>query len=292
MSTSQWQDEFFTSLRFRSSQTVERARSALNMFNASGIEINEQCMEVFFLHRCNTVLPSTAITDVAYLKSYLRFLVRRGYVDLNIDRATEHYSVVRPRTPLVSPKVDPDVKKLLTSLRPRKRSGRLWRQWLRDKAILSLLFYSGARRGEATLLTREMVADDVVKIIGKGNKERLLFIHPHTREQIQRYIEARTDQNDHLFVQHSRAGEGSTLSGVGIWGVVKRAAEAAGIDAHPHTLRHAFARNMLASNMNLNDLQDLMGHASPATTKMVYGRFDEAGLTAKVQQVWAKAVNG
>lgn len=279
-------DAYLKTLVARSKTTCERVRYALQAFKQSEIEVNEQALERFFLWRCETVKTSTAITDVAELKGFLRFLHRRDIVSINLDCADEYYQHVRPRMHATSPEIDPHVDSLLQALRPRKLTGATYRSWLRDKALISLLLYSGLRRSEAASLTSDQVEDDELVVQGKGGKERIIFIHPHTRERLTQYLATRTDDNPRLFVSHARGKEGQPLSLRGMSWVIRQRANEKGIDAHPHTLRHAYARRMLTNNVPLHITQELLGHASPNTTKQIYGRMSNETLRKEVSMGW------
>ena len=125
-----------------------------------------------------------------------------------------------------------------------------------------------------------------MRIIGKGNKERVVFLHPHTQGCIAAYLAERVDHSEELFVKHTKEHEGEPLNTKALAYVVSSTAKRAGIDAHTHSFRHAYARTNLENGMRLEELQDLMGHASPATTKMIYGRFSIEHLESAAQRAW------
>lgn len=143
---------------------------------------------------------------------------------------------------------------------------------LRDRAMLELMYASGLRVTElVTLKTYHVgLAEGVLRVMGKGGKERLVPFGEVAAEWLERYLsEARAgilagQQTDDLFV--TRRGAGMTRAM--FWVVVKKHAHAAGITValSPHTLRHAFATHLLNHGADLRVVQLLLGHADISTT--------------------------
>jgi integrase/recombinase XerD len=147
---------------------------------------------------------------------------------------------------------------------------------LRDRAMLELMYASGLRVSELMQLKTLHVSlnDGVLRILGKGNKERLVPFGQEAREWLERYLqEARPAllgprQTDALFVTSSGPKPGTAMSRVMFWNLVKRYAVQAGITTplSPHTLRHAFATHLLNHGADLRAVQMLLGHADISTT--------------------------
>lgn len=147
---------------------------------------------------------------------------------------------------------------------------------LRDRAMLELMYASGLRVSELVNLKTLHVAlnEGVLRIMGKGSKERLVPFGEEAREWLQRYIaQARPAmlgqrQTDDLFVTTSGSTPGTAMSRVMFWSLVKRYAIESGITAplSPHTLRHAFATHLLNHGADLRAVQMLLGHADISTT--------------------------
>lgn len=143
---------------------------------------------------------------------------------------------------------------------------------LRDRAMLELLYASGLRVSELVGLKTFHLSlnDGVLRIMGKGSKERLVPFGQVAREWIVNYMaEARPailggQQTDDLFV----TGHGKGMSRVMFWMLVKKYAQLAGIHSplSPHTLRHAFATHLLNHGADLRAVQMLLGHADISTT--------------------------
>ena len=143
---------------------------------------------------------------------------------------------------------------------------------LRDRAMLELMYASGLRVSELVALTvlELSLNDGILRVRGKGNKERLVPFGGEARRWIERYLaDARPPilagrQSPDLFVTARGAG----MTRVMFWIVVKKHATAAGIHAplSPHTLRHAFATHLLNHGADLRAVQLLLGHADISTT--------------------------
>ena len=147
---------------------------------------------------------------------------------------------------------------------------------LRDRAMLELMYASGLRVSELVSLKTLHVSlnEGVLRIMGKGSKERLVPFGEEAREWLQRYMgQARPAmlgqrQTEDLFVTTSGSTPGTAMSRVMFWSLVKRYALQAGITAplSPHTLRHAFATHLLNHGADLRAVQMLLGHADISTT--------------------------
>ncbi|HEY1091522.1 MAG TPA: site-specific tyrosine recombinase XerD [Burkholderiaceae bacterium] len=147
---------------------------------------------------------------------------------------------------------------------------------VRDRTMLELMYASGLRVSELVGLKTFNVSlsEHVLRVFGKGNKERLVPFGEVASDWLQRYLqEARPallgeKQTDDLFVtfRGSRAGEAMTR--MMFWMIVKKYALVAGITAplSPHTLRHAFATHLLNHGADLRAVQMLLGHADISTT--------------------------
>ena len=145
---------------------------------------------------------------------------------------------------------------------------------LRDRAMLEVLYATGLRVSELVELTLLEVncSVGVVRIVGKGNKERLVPLGEQAVEWLERYIDqARPDLLkqrvcDALFVTARGAG----MSRQAFWYLIKKHAVTAGIEQHlsPHTLRHAFATHLINHGADLRSVQMLLGHSDLSTTQI------------------------
>ena len=152
---------------------------------------------------------------------------------------------------------------------------------LRDVALLELLYAGGLRASEAAVLDVSGVHRElqIVRVMGKGSKERIIPIGGPALRALERYLDdLRPDlvkePTDKVFL--SRTGQ--PITRVVVWQIVKRHAEKAGLDdVHPHTLRHSFATHLLAGGADLRVVQERLGHSNIATTE-VYTHVDRSRL--------------
>lgn len=148
---------------------------------------------------------------------------------------------------------------------------------LRDAALLELLYATGARVSEAVGLAVDDIDLDrelpVVRLFGKGRKERLVPLGHYAREAVGAYLvrarpalAARGRGTPVLFLN----SRGRPLSRQSAWEAIQRAAAAAHLEARvsPHTLRHSFATHLLEGGASIRDVQELLGHASVQTTQI------------------------
>ncbi|GAB3604474.1 site-specific tyrosine recombinase XerD [Microbacterium aureliae] len=145
---------------------------------------------------------------------------------------------------------------------------------LRDRALLELLYATGARVSEVVRLDADDLAHgDVLRLRGKGDKERIVPVGSYARAAVDAYLtrvrpelSRRGKATSRLFL----GVRGAPLSRQSAWAVIQRAAERAGLTAHvsPHTLRHSFATHLLQGGADVRVVQELLGHASVATTQI------------------------
>jgi integrase len=167
-------------------------------------------------------------------------------------------------------------------------------EFLRDRAIILTLYTTGMRREEVSRLNRNDVLEgraEEALITGKGDKERVVFFDEPTLAVLREYLSARDDAYQPLFIQH-RIGRGQPKAGgtnfrltpFGVWAVVQKWAEEIGVQVKPHDFRHALATTMLNSGAQLGEVQDVLGHASPVTTKLIYAHYERKTLRAAVNK--------
>jgi integrase/recombinase XerD len=149
---------------------------------------------------------------------------------------------------------------------------------LRDRALLEFLYGTGARISEATGLDVDELhldADPVVRLAGKGGKQRVVPVGSYAVRALQAYLvrarpalaagSRRVSVSPAVFLN----ARGGRLTRQGAWGVLHAAAERARLpDVSPHTLRHSFATHMLDGGADIRVVQELLGHASVATTQI------------------------
>jgi len=155
---------------------------------------------------------------------------------------------------------------------------------LRDRAVLEMLYATGARASEVADMTRESVNRDVgyVLAVGKGRKERIVPLGRRALEALEAYLSRERPgldrrQDPHLFLTHT----GRRMGRETLWRLVKKYAARAGASPRvsPHTLRHSFATHLLEGGADLRSVQEMLGHVDIGTTQ-IYTHVDQNRLKA------------
>jgi integrase/recombinase XerD len=218
--------------------------------------------------------PRSIARMLSSVRSFTAFAAGEGWLPLDPGTA-----VRPPKAPMRLPKAIPveDMERLLGAVSVDADDP----VQLRDKALLELLYATGARISEAVGLSVDDVttlsdADgelSVVKVTGKGNKQRVVPLGSFARAAIDAYLvrarpvfAARGASTPALFL----GARGARLSRQSAWLVIQAAAAAADLEAHvsPHTFRHSFATHLLEGGADVRVVQELLGHASVATTQI------------------------
>jgi integrase/recombinase XerD len=218
--------------------------------------------------------PATIRRTVSAVRTYFSFVVGEGRLaDDPSDRLeTPQRWRTLPDTLSVG-----EVESMLTA--PPLEAALAWR----DRALLELAYGAGLRVSElcGLELTSLLLEDGLVRVLGKGGKERLVPIGRGTIGAVSVYLGVLRPTLDR---GGSRGrvllnARGEPLSRVGAWGVVKRCAERAGITKRvtPHTLRHSFATHLLEGGADLRAVQEMLGHADLSTTQ-IYTHVDREYL--------------
>ncbi len=142
--------------------------------------------------------------------------------------------------------------------------------YLRDRAILELLFSTGLRVSELCALNSDIdLSRDELSVRGKGEKVRVVFLSPAAKEAVRDYLKARKDMEEALFVD-GRESAPHRITPRDIQRHLKAYVARAGITnvVTPHTLRHAFATDLLSNGADIRSVQQLLGHASINTTQI------------------------
>lgn len=228
--------------------------------------------------------PATTSRKRACLRTFYRYLIREGIV-----RGNPFSSVVTPRLDRKLPAVlsVDEVRRLLDApaaraakdvegetLSPARKT---WLRYtaLRDAAILELLYSTGMRVGECTALTEPQIdfLSGIVRVLGKGKKERLCMLGRPASRALRAALEARPPESlqgsprlHPLFI----GSKGGRLTPRSIERMLKQYLVHAGLPARvsPHTLRHSFATHLLNAGADLRSVQELLGHASLSTTQL------------------------
>lgn len=237
--------------------------------NRSGVDLREiqaDDLRLFLRDRQKrTASPASLKMLIIALKHFFRYLRREKRIDHDISAALD-----LPRLPHHLPETlsEEEVDRLLKVELPSTPLG------YRDRAILELLYASGLRVGElvSARLENFLPEEKFIRVIGKGNKERLVPVGTLAVNALQIYLE----KGRPFLVKPKTGGEiflgqhGRRLTTTRIWEIVKEIARLAGVkkNVYPHALRHSFATHLLTHGADLRVIQELLGHASLATTQI------------------------
>jgi len=214
--------------------------------------------------RAGGLAPSTIARRVSAARSYFRHLVLIGAREDNPAAA-----VVLPRRPRKLPRVlsPSETERLIDAAigsTPRA---------LRDRALVELLYGAGLRVSEAVGVEKGGVDLElrIVRVLGKGGKERLVPLGRPAAEAVRRYLALGRPHLDRryrpeLFLN----ARGGPLTRAGAFLILRRLAEKAGLEperVHPHLLRHSFATHLLEGGADLRSVQEMLGHADLGTTE-------------------------
>jgi integrase/recombinase XerD len=228
---------------------------------------------------------ATIRRQVSAIRTYFGFLLGEGLVkDDPSDRMeTPRRGRVLPETLSVG-----EIETLLSA--PDIEQPLAWR----DRALLELGYGAGLRVSELSGLglTDLLLSENLVRVFGKGAKERLVPIGRSVIGAVSVYLHTLRPELDHGKSQGRLLlnARGEPLSRVGAWGIVKRAAERAGIKKRvtPHTLRHSFATHLLEGGADLRAVQEMLGHADLSTTQ-IYTHVDREYLRSVHKQFHPRA---
>lgn len=211
------------------------------------------------------VKANTTSRELSSLKRFYRFLLRQGRIQIDPS-----LNISAPKLPRNLPKnlTEKDVEVLLNTPDVEQAIG------LRDRTMLEVLYASGLRVSELVNLKVAQVSltTGVVRVMGKGGKERLAPLGEEALEWINRYMEEARylllggKISESLFI----TARGSAMTRQAFWHLIKRHAKQAGISKplSPHTLRHAFATHLLNHGADLRVVQLLLGHSDISTTQI------------------------
>jgi integrase/recombinase XerD len=226
--------------------------------------------------------PASLARHLVSLKLYFRYLQLEGILKENLAELLGSQKLWQRIPVVMSPDV---VDRMLDSPLPGEPC------WRRDRAMLELLYATGCRASElAGMRMRDMKLDEGHCLCnGKGDKQRLVPLGRRAIEATREYLEherpalaARASVPPTLVLLSRRGG---MLRRERIWELVKRYAVAGGAppSVSPHTLRHSFATHLLSGGADLRQVQEMLGHASIATTQ-IYTHVDQARLKAVHKQ--------
>ncbi len=277
-------DKFFTYLDIEknySRHTLVNYRIDLEEFikfcGESPVEKTDYLLlRKFLAHlRTKSHAPRTLARKLSSLRSFFKFLQRENHIKDN------------PAVLLSTPKLDKKLPHFLSEKEmiqfieappADKLSGK------RDRAIFETLYSTGMRVSELVGLDLQDVdfIGNIIKVMGKGKKERLVPVGNKALESIREYLQERKSQSTALFLNKN----GGRLTTRGVLNITQKYIAIASITNHvsPHVLRHSFATHLLNNGADLRSVQELLGHANLSTTQ-IYTHV----TTERLKEVYDKA---
>ncbi|RJQ54385.1 MAG: site-specific tyrosine recombinase XerD [Actinobacteria bacterium] len=237
--------------------------------NAKGLAVPDQVKREHITSYLETqwakgFAPATIARRVAAIKTFHKFLAREG---LSSGLPTE--LLPTPKKPLRIP----DVLSLSQMTELLEQPFGTEPLGLRDRALFEVLYGCGLRVSEVLGLDTEDIdlKRGLLRCLGKGSKERVVPIGAAAAEALLAYVEG--GRRELLRGKHAEPavflnGRGGRLSRKGAWKILHRYAARAGVDAHPHTLRHSFATHLLEGGADLRAVQEMLGHSDISTTQI------------------------
>ena len=257
-----------------SSNTLAAYRRDLQLFDAwlfsqgrTLQQVSQEDINAYFAERHFETKATTANRRLTVLRRFFHWALRERLIS-----ADPTLKLLAARQAMRMPKTltEAQVESLLGAPDVSMARG------IRDRCMLELMYASGLRVSELVTLRvfNISLSEHVLRVFGKGNKERLVPFGEVASLWLTRYMaQPRAEllaghQSEDLFVTQKGSKAGTAMSRVGFWMLVKKYASAAGITVpmSPHTLRHAFATHLLNHGADLRAVQLLLGHADISTT--------------------------
>ncbi len=220
--------------------------------------------------------PSTLARKISGLKHFFGYLKDRGLIKDSPARAYSAPKISRYHPDHLSAA---EIDSIIKAINPDDKLAR------RNRAIVELLYGSGLRLSELQNLKIGNIEFEAgfLRIIGKGNKQRLVPMGDFARKAVRDYLDqdgADSRSNGRNFVFKGRGGK--NLSRVGLWKIIKKLVAQAGISkaVTPHTFRHSFATHLVQGGADLRTLQEMLGHADISTTE-IYTKVDRDYIVAE-----------
>lgn len=244
-------------------QFIQNQKLALKQWQ----DVDEEVVESYVQDMKNQPYASSSIArKVAAVKSFFHFLFARGITKQDPTTQLESPKVKKRKPQTLTPA---EVDRLLEAPTHKKAPKNL-----RDAALLGVLYATGMRVTEVVSLELNELdlEESVLNCVSKDGQIRELPFDEHTKQLLKSYLEkgrpylAKNGEEKALFLNH----RGYQLTRQGLWLIIKAYARQAKLetDVTPHTLRHSFAAHKLNSGSNLQEVQQLLGHANISTTQI------------------------
>lgn len=261
-------------LEGRSEKTIERYRYIIQRFyNTMGIPYKE--VDVFALRLYLAQLEQNGCKDRtingirSIFSSFFSWLHDEGFIETN---PSSNLSAIKCRKTIRKPYSNVELETIKNNCKT-----------IRDRALIEFLLSTGCRINEATNLNRDDVnfTSQECKVLGKGNKERIVFMSDVCCMRLQEYLASRSDSEEALFLGR---GNKRLLPG-GVRAMLKRIETQTGVeDIHPHRFRRTLATSLIDRGMPIQDVAAILGHANINTT-MTYIYTDARSVKATYKRL-------
>lgn len=248
----------------------------LSFLKSKGIndpsDIQTNHLNSFFKSMANLGLSSTSSARYhSSLKGFFKYLFLNEYIKNNPME-----KVLPPKRAKSLPAVltFQEIDKILQQPKTDNKLG------LRDKAILEIMYACGLRVSELIVLhvSDLYLSEEIIRVFGKGSKERFVPVGSSAIKWVEEYLKnsrpllVKKLKSENILFLNLR---GTKLSRMGLWKIVQKYAEEAGIkkEIHPHTFRHSFATHLLEGGADLRAVQEMLGHVDISTTQ-IYTHID------------------
>ena len=238
-------------------------------------EVTRKEIMEFLLKEKDRGLSATSISrGLVAIRMWHRFLAQEGRIKEDVTEVLEAPKLWKHLPEVLSVT---EVEMLLKAPNARKAQG------ARDQALLELLYATGIRASEAATIKVGHLnfESGYIRVIGKGDKERIVPVGEHAKKSVQRYLNQTRPQwvkqasEDALFVTRW----GRKMSRQAVWGILKKYSRLIKVKkkVYPHILRHSFATHLLENGADLRVVQELLGHSDISTTQ-IYTHVEKSRL--------------
>ncbi len=259
---------------------TEFSHFILRMYDVPPTKVEQVMVEryMLFLYERRRKKSSQA-RELSSIKGFYNFLLLGDQIEAS---PVEFVAAPKAGRHLPDTLTVEEIERIIDSITPYTAKGR------RDRAMLELLYSCGLRVSELISLRMSdlFFGEGYIRVIGKGDKQRLVPIGSTARERIMMYLDDRREKEkrdtDTLFLNN----RGGKLTRIMVFLILRQAVENAGIDktVSPHTLRHSFASHLIAGGASIRQVQEMLGHESVVTTE-IYTHLDEGRLRSTVEKL-------
>ena len=258
----------------------------LRMYDVPPTAVEEYMIERYLVHLLEKRhKKSSQARELSGIKSFFNYLLLTDKIE---SSPAEFISAPKSSRTLPDILSIDEVERIISSVDTSTDKG------LRDKAMLELMYSCGLRVTEliSLKLSDLFFGEGYIRVLGKGNKQRLVPIGRVAQEYVMRYLDVRKEESGSsktktkgeqtLFLSNRRTG----LTRVMVFNIIRQATELAGItkNVSPHTFRHSFATHLLAGGANIRQVQDMLGHENITTTE-IYTHLDPDHLRDTIEKI-------